>query len=77
MVVMMDQNITISLNYTWPSPDLIQSPASTISLDRQDMYRALVQGIFLLCLSTVVAGVMVLFICLNIIQECKVRVISL
>ena len=71
MVVMMEENSTMVLNYTWPSPDLIQSPASTISLDRQVMYRVVVQGIFLLCLSTVVGGVMVLFICLNIMQECK------
>ena len=38
-----------------------------------ELYQAIAQGAFFICLSTVLGGVMVLFICLNIIQELKVR----
>ena len=68
-------NITPNVNYRSHNiaQDLtIHSPATTISVEWQIMYKAVVQGIFLLCLSTVVGGVMVLFICLNIVKECKV-----
>ena len=71
-------NNTSIVNYTSPyiAQDVtIHSPESTISLDVQIMYKAVVQGIFLLCLSTVVGGVMVLFICLNIVKECKVYIL--
>jgi hypothetical protein len=74
-VMMEVDNITSIVNYTSPNitQDVtIRSPATTISMDGQIMYKVVVQGIFLLCLSTVVGGVMVLFICLNIMKECKV-----
>ena len=74
-IVMMEQDNVRTVNYTSPNiaQDVtIQSVESTISIEGQIMYKAVVQGIFLLCLSTVVGGVMVLFICLNIVKECKV-----
>ena len=36
------------------------------------LYRTLAQGVFILCLSTVLGSVMALFICLNIVSECQV-----
>ena len=36
------------------------------------LYRTLAQGVFILCISTVLGSVMALFICLNIVGECKV-----
>jgi hypothetical protein len=75
-IVMMEvNNITSNMNYSSPgiAQDVtINSEESKISMEFQIMYKAVVQGIFLLCLSTVVGGVMVLFICLNIVKECKV-----
>jgi hypothetical protein len=73
--IMEENNITSIVNYS--SPDIAQyvtihSEESKIPMEVQIMYKAVVQGIFLLCLSTVVGGVMVLFICLNIVKECKV-----
>ena len=65
--------LNITLNYTSPSiaQDVtVHSPGQITEVDA--LYKAIAQGIFFLCLSTVVGGVMVLFICLNIIQECKV-----
>ena len=49
------------------------SPAnhSLLESDRV-LYRALAQGVFILCISTVLGSVMALFICLNIVSECKV-----
>ena len=50
---MEENNITSIVNYS--SPDIAQdvtihSPATTISMDGQIMYKVVVQGIFLLCL---------------------------
>ena len=33
----------------------------------------LLQGVFIMSISTVIGSVMALFICLNVINECKVR----
>ena len=43
------------------------------NLELDILYKAVVQGIVLLCLASLVGGLMVLFICLKIIRECKVE----
>ena len=66
-------NTTYGDNITYILPTKVMEEGNTTHplLPSKVMYRTLVQGIFLLCLSTVIGGVMVLFICLNIVQECK------
>ena len=59
----------ITMNYTSTSMT-IQHPTDQVHVNQ--LYQGIAQGVFFLCLSTVVVGVMVLFICLNIIRECKV-----
>ena len=50
------------------------SSTANLTLPEGDMvlYRTLAQGVFILCISTVLGSVMALFICLNIVSECKV-----
>ena len=49
------------------------SPANITQLETDRiLYRTLAQGVFILCISTVLGSVMALFICLNIVSECKV-----
>ena len=51
------------------------SPANLTLLEVESdrlLYRTLAQGVFILCLSTVLGSVMALFICLNIVSECQV-----
>ena len=65
-------NITMNLSSPITTQDMTaQSPADQVDVNL--LYQAIAQGVFFLCLFTVVGGVMGLFICLNIIQECKVN----
>ena len=80
MAMMADSNLTskmVTLNTTfnYTSPSIAQdvtvhSPGQPV--EENALYKAIAQFIFFLSLSSLVGGVMGLFICLNIIQECKV-----
>ena len=53
----------------------MDGPGMASNLSQTNMttiYRTLAQGVFIMSISTVIGSVMALFICLNIVSECKV-----
>ena len=67
--------LTLNTTFNYTSPSIAQdvtvhSPGQPV--EENALYKAIAQFIFFLSLSSLVGGVMGLFICLNIIQECKV-----
>ena len=71
----------ININTSIAQDVTIYSPEQTIAIEKNDeltnMYKAVVQGIVLLCLVSFVGGLIVLFVCLKIVQECKVKSLEL
>jgi len=45
--------------------------SEVVEIDKT-LYRTLAQGVFIMSISTVIGSVMALFICLNVLNECKV-----
>ena len=69
----MISHLTAEITTTTTTKMNNSSPANLTLLETDRiLYRTLAQGIFILCISTVLGSVMALFICLNIVSECKV-----
>ena len=48
-------------------------PVNVAGVIKKAIIGCLLQGVFIMSISTVIGSVMALFICLNVINECKVR----